>query len=151
MMIRRTAVAVTSAAALSLGGAALAAPANAAPNNVGQDGLVNLAVTDVTIQAPVAIAANLCGITVNALATQLGSGPVSCTADGVATATRGGGGSNKVQQRGLVNVAVTDATVQLPISGAVNVCGIGVNVLALVTLPSGPLDCTALATAAATA
>ena len=110
-MIRRTAVAVTSAAVLSLGGAALATPASAAPNNVRQDGLVNLALTDVVIQAPVSIAANICGVAVNVLATQLGSGPVSCIALGGAMATRGGdGGGNNVQQRGLVNIAVTDAT-----------------------------------------
>ena len=150
MMIRRTAVAMTSAAALSLAGVAAATPASAAPNNVGQDGLINLALTGVTIQAPITVAANVCGVAVNVLASQLGSGPVDCTVDGVATAERdSGGGANNVQQRGLVNVAVTDATVQVPVAVAANVCGIGVNVLSTVVLPVGPVDCQALAMAAA--
>lgn len=153
MMIRRTAVAVTSAAVLSLGGAALATPASAAPNDVRQDGLVNLALTDVVVQAPIALAANICGVAVNVLAVGLGGpGPVECDAEGVATATRSDdGGANNVRQTGLVNVAVTDATVQVPIAVAANVCGIAVNVLSTAVLPTGTVTCDALAEATATA
>jgi hypothetical protein len=52
-------------------------------------GLVNVTVTDllnnntVTVQVPLGVAlnlaANVCGVTVNVLASQLGRGPVSCT------------------------------------------------------------------------
>src|SRR3712207_6077970 len=69
MQIRRATVAFTSAAALSLGGVALATPASAAPNNATQTGLVNLALQDTTVQVPVALAANICGVGVNILAT----------------------------------------------------------------------------------
>jgi len=49
-------------------------------------GLVNVTVADNTVQVPVGVAlnvaANVCGVGVNVLATQLGtSGPISCTND----------------------------------------------------------------------
>ena len=44
-------------------------------------------------------------------------------------------------QRGLVNVAVVDNTVQIPIGIAANVCGVSVNVLSVST--GGQASCTA--------
>lgn len=71
MQIRRTAAALTSAAALSITGLAVATPASAAPV---QDGLVNVAVGDVTILEDVdvivaaQVAANICGVKVGPVA-----------------------------------------------------------------------------------
>lgn len=138
------------AAVLGITGIVAAPAASAAPNRTDQQGLVNLALTDVNIQVPVAVAANVCGVAVNVLAQQLGSGPVECDATGEATATRGGGGGGgTTMQDGLVNVAITDVNVQVPIAVAANACGIGVNLLATATLPAGPVDCEALAQAVA--
>lgn len=38
---------------------------------------------------------------------------------------------------------------QVPVAVAANICGIGVNLLAPATLPTGPVDCDALAQAVA--
>jgi hypothetical protein len=104
-----------------------AAPASAQT----QTGLVNVAVVGNTIQAPVSVAANICGLQVAVLAQGLAQGPVDCTAlaDSQAVATRqpGGGGGN---QQGLVNIIVADNVVQIPIAAAANVCGVQVAVLA---------------------
>lgn len=45
-----------------------------------QEGLVNVAVGDVTVQVPIAVAANVCGIEVNALAQKIKDGEATCTA-----------------------------------------------------------------------
>ena len=141
-MLRSHKIAVTAAtAALSLG--ALAAPAAAAPNSIAQDGLVNLALTDTTIQVPIALAANICGVAVNVLAATNVTGPVACDAGADATAQRAGGsGANNTRQSGLVNIAVTDTTVQIPVAIAANVCGVAVNVLSGPTAIL-PVTCTA--------
>lgn len=145
MQIRRTAAALTSAAALSVTGVAMAAPASAAPNTAVQDGLVNLALQDTTVQVPIAIAANICGVAVNLLVTTPVGLPVDCTATGVADATReGGGGANNARQSGLVNVAIQDTTVQIPVAVAANVCGVAVNVITS-TPVTGPVTCDAFA------
>ena len=148
MQIRRTAAALTSAAALSVTGIAMATPAGAAPNDVRQEGLVNLALTDTTIQIPLSIAANVCGVAVNLLAQSTATAPVECTAEGVSTASREAGGPNNTRQEGLVNVAITDTDVQVPVAVAANVCGIAVNVLATTTIV-GPTTCEALADSSA--
>lgn len=140
MLSTRTVLASTSAAAL-LGLGALAGPASAA-NNVDQQGLVNLALTDTTVQLPIAIAANVCGVAVNVLANQTGAAPVDCTATGTTEAQRAEGGPNNTRQRGLVNVAVTDTTIQVPIAIAANVCGVTVNALSTATA-AAPVTCTA--------
>ena len=67
MQIRRTAAALTSAAALSITGVAMVTPAQAAVQN--QDGLVNVAIGDITIQdvnvgVAATIAAQICGVQV---------------------------------------------------------------------------------------
>ena len=108
---------------------AIAAPASAQQ----QTGLVNVGVTNNTIQAPVSVAANICGLQVAALATGVAQGPVTCTALSTATAQAvavrqpGGGGGN---QNGLVNIIVADNVVQIPIAAAANVCGVQVAALA---------------------
>lgn len=114
-----------------------AAPAPAATQ---QDGLVNLALTDTNIQVPIGVAANVCGVTANVLAASTLTGPVDCDAAADATAQRQGGGGDNTKQSGLVNIALTDTNVQLPIAVAANVCGIAVNVLANQT-GTAPVDC----------
>jgi len=52
-----------------------------------QTGLINLYVADNTVQVPVAVAANLCGIAINILAAGTATGPASCDALGNAGAT----------------------------------------------------------------
>ncbi len=66
---RRTAraIALTGATGL-LSVAVMGAPASA---DTRQDGLVNLALTNTTVQVPVSVAANVCGVAVNVLASQL--------------------------------------------------------------------------------
>lgn len=147
-MIRSQKLALTACtAALSLG--ALAAPASAATNSTTQNGLVNLALTDTTIQVPIAIAANICGVAVNVLAATNITGPVACNAGTGATAQRGGGGgTNTTNQSGLVNIAVTNTTVQVPVGVAANVCGVAVNLLAGPTATL-PVTCTATGVALA--
>jgi hypothetical protein len=118
---------VLATAAVSIGIAA--APASAQP--VAQEGLVNVAVTDLTLQIPIGVAANVCGVTAAVLADQITTDDVECTALGEADAfSMGTGGGGPVSQTGLVNVAVTDAVVQVPVALAANICGVGVAVLA---------------------
>jgi hypothetical protein len=130
--------------------AAYVAPASAQPQ---QNGLINLAVTDVNVQVPVAVAANLCDINVNVLAAQerLGGAECEATADSLAV---GGPRNNQpdpggTQQDGLVNVFIDDVNVQVPIAVAANVCDVNVNVLAL-QLREGGAQCDADADADAT-
>jgi hypothetical protein len=144
MNIRRTAAAVTTAAALSVTGIAMATPANAQPNRADQDGLVNLALQDTNVQIPIGIAANVCGVAVNLLASQTATGPVDCEAEGVTSAERERGGPNNARQNGLVNVAIQDTNVQVPVAVAANICGVAVNAIATQTLV-GPTTCDALA------
>lgn len=69
------------AGALTLG---VATPASAQPIITG--GLVNVVVGDVTVLEDVrigvalSVAANVCGVAVNVLASQVGTGPVTCDA-----------------------------------------------------------------------
>ena len=117
-----------------------AAPAQA---QVSQEGLVNVAITDTTVQVPVGIAANICGVAANVLATAVNVADVDCTATGVAIAEHeNGGGGGPVMQEGLVNIAVTNTTIQVPVAIAANVCGLAVNVLSN-ALNAGDVSCTA--------
>ena len=69
--------------------AGAAAPAAAQP----QSGLVNVNIEDVTIQVPVAIAANICDVNVAVLVNDLEDDAAMCNATGDADAiTVGGGG-----------------------------------------------------------
>ena len=108
-----------------------------------QDGLVNVAVTDNVVQIPIGVAANICGVTAAVLSQQIQTGNVDCTAISNATAfSTGNGGGGGAQQNGLVNIAVTGNTVQVPVSAAANICGVGVGVLAQF-VDTGTTACTA--------
>jgi hypothetical protein len=97
-----------------------------------QSGLVNVAIVDNTVQIPIGIAANVCGVTVNLLAQNLATGPTTCDAVAGATATRsgGGGGGGGGNQEGLVNLFVANNTIQVPVGIAANICGVTANILA---------------------
>ena len=105
---------------------ALAAPAMAQT----QEGLVNVNISDVTVQAPIAVAANVCDVAVNVLAEQLKGGGADCDAQATSDAVYTGSEGPAPNQEGLVNVNVDDVVVQLPIAVAADVCDLGVNVLA---------------------
>jgi hypothetical protein len=106
---------------------ALCAPSAMAQNT--QEGLVNVAVEDVVVQAPIAVAANVCDVNVAVLA-QFIDDAAACEATAESTATRGPSNNAPTRQSGLVNVLVDDVLVQLPISVAANVCDVNVAVLA---------------------
>ncbi len=137
---------VTAATVCSIGLAG-AGPASAQTQ---QDGLVNVNIDDVTIQVPIAIAANLCDINANVLARQERNGGANCDADAesIASPGTGGGGGAPVDQNGLVNVNVSDLVVQLPVAVAANVCDANVNVLAE-QLRAGAAECDAVASSEA--
>ena len=137
--------AVLATAALSV---ALAAPAAAQPQ---QDGLVNVVVANNTVQVPIAVAANVCQLQVGILARQLRQGPVDCraTANAIATRSNGGGGGGGGAQQGLVNLAITDNTIQVPVGIAANICGVQAAVLAQ-DLEQGDVSCEAEGNAEAT-
>jgi hypothetical protein len=129
---------------------AIAAPATAQD----QEGLINLAVTDVNVQVPVAVAANICDVNANVLATQERDGGAICEADATSLASSGKGDRDGTvgqggTQDGLVNVFISDVNVQVPISVAANVCDLNVNVLAE-QLRDGGANCDADAAADAT-
>jgi len=131
---------ITAVAALAVTGAA--APAEA---QVTQEGLVNVSITDTNIQVPIGVAANVCGVTANVLASATQTDPVDCAATGTGDAYRQrGGDGGPTSQSGLVNINLDDTNVQLPIAVAANVCGIAVNVLANQT-STDPVDCDAQA------
>ena len=143
MKVRLTMAALV--AAVSCLGAASAASAQ--PH---QNGLVNVAIVDNTVQIPIGIAANVCDVAVNVLATATATSPADCTALAPSTAfstgpAGGGGGS----QSGLVNLYVADNTIQVPIGIAANICDVSANVLAQGTL-TGPATCDAVGNATAT-
>jgi hypothetical protein len=61
--------------------------ATAAPALAQQTGLVNVEIGDVTVAVPVAVAANICGVSVNVIATDfVGTQDVVCEADADAIA-----------------------------------------------------------------
>ena len=140
----RRALAAALASAASLGIAAAPAPA------AQQDGLVNVDLTNNTVQLPVGVAADVCGVSANVLATDTFGGNAVCTSSSRPSANGGGGGGGGSVQRGLVNVALTDNTVQVPIGIAANVCGVAVNVLSAGTFGGNAL-CSAVTTPTATA
>ena len=145
-MIRRTLMATALSSLLVL---AFAAPTFAA-NNQNQAGLVNVAIGDVELALPIALAANICDTNVNVLAVQLREGGAECDADAESGATFGPGGSggNNQNQVGLVNVAAGDITILAPIALAANLCDTNINVLAL-QLREGGAECDAVSNAEA--
>ncbi len=124
---KRRLAALVATLALSLG---TAAPAMA--QNQAGDSLVNVQVGDVTVQVPIAVAANLCDVNVNVLAQQNKRGQTRCTADADADATGfpGQGGTGNQAGDSLVNVQIGDVTIQVPIGIAANICDLNANVLA---------------------
>jgi len=105
-----------------------AGPASAQPQ---QNGLVNLNISGNTVQVPVGVAANVCNVSVNVLATLVNNeaAPCDASADPDATVTPGNGGGGAGPQSGLVNVNVSDNTVQVPVAVAANVCNVSVDIL----------------------
>jgi hypothetical protein len=120
-MLRRALI----SAALVLG-VATGSPASA---QITQEGLINVAIDDATVQVPIAVAANICGVAVNLLSQDLQDGDATCDALGTSVSRNEGGDGGPVRQEGLVNIAVTDLVVQVPIAVAANICGVAVNVL----------------------
>jgi hypothetical protein len=142
MRIKSIVAALTATAFI---GALLASPA-AAQNQ--QRGLVNVAVEDVIVQVPVAVAANICDVNVAVLA-NVADDAAACEATADSTATSGPNSNGPpTRQEGLVNVLVSDVLVQVPVSVAANVCDVNVAILA--TVLDQAHACTATADAAAT-
>jgi hypothetical protein len=140
----RTLAKLCTAAAL-VGGGIVGVSSTAGAQPVTQEGLVNVNLTDVTAQVPVAVAANVCDLNVAVLVSELTDGSAPCTAsadpDAVVETEDGG----PVTQRGLVNVNVTDLVVQVPIGIAANVCDVNVGVL-IDDLRDAAADCDATST-----
>src|ERR671914_242730 len=110
-----------------------------------QNGLVNINVSDNVVQVPVSIAANICGVTVAALVSDLRQeGETTCDAlaesGAEATVERGGGGA---RQDGLINVNLENNTIQIPIAAAANICDVNVVLLATEILLNDAIACTA--------
>jgi len=116
------------AALVSVFAVSLAVAAPASAQNT-QEGLVNVALEDVTVQLPIAIAANVCDVNVAVLA-ELVDAPTACTATADSAASAGPSGNGSTRQDGLVNVLVDDVVVQVPVALAANICDVNVAVLA---------------------
>jgi hypothetical protein len=145
----KTMVGAVAAGAVALGAASTTAASEARPSTappVVQEGLVNLNLTGVTAQLPIALAANLCDVDVAALTSELedGSAPCNASSNSDAAVTTEDGGP--VAQDGLVNVNVSDVVVQAPISVVANVCDVTVAVL-VSRLVDGASPCDATGTA----
>lgn len=105
-----------------------------------QDGLVNISVDDNTVQVPISVAANVCGVEVDALADLVGSDETACNISQETAAENGidtgeeemtdGPGNGNGKQKGLVNVSLDGNMVQVPVGIAANVCGVEVNAIA---------------------
>jgi hypothetical protein len=124
-VLRRMLVAAVSSSVIAVGVSALPAAAQTTQ----QSGLVNVALTGNTVQVPVAVAADICGVQANVIATNTFGGNAVCTSTSSSTATGGGGGGGTTTQEGLVNVALTGNTIQVPVGVAADVCGVQVNVI----------------------
>jgi hypothetical protein len=127
--------------------ATTAVAATAAPGAAAQQrGLVNVNVENNTIQVPIAVAANICNVTVALLAQDIETASSQCEANAGATAERAGGGGNGngTNQRGLINLNIEDNVVQIPIGIAANVCNVSAAILAQ-DLRTGEAECTAVA------
>ncbi len=136
-----TALALACSMALALATGAMA--------QTNQSGLVNINVEDNVVQVPIAIAANICDVTVAVLATDLGDGTATCdalAASGATVTPRSAGGATR--QDGLINVNLQNNTVQIPIAAAANICDVTVLVLATQILLNDATQCDARAGAA---
>jgi hypothetical protein len=131
------------AAGLSAG---MAIPASAQP--VTQHGLVNVNLTDVAVQVPVAVAANVCDVNVAVLVgtlTDTGSAPCTASAN-PSSAVTFAPGSGPTNQTGLINVNISDLVVQVPIGVAANICDVNAGVLVGTLTDLGAAPCTATGT-----
>jgi hypothetical protein len=116
-------------AALTAGAAlGLAGPAQAAPPTT-QEGLVNVNVTDLQVQVPIGIAANICDVNVAVLAGLIEDAPADCDSSVENDVIVERSESGPVNQQGLVNVNVSGVGVQIPVGVAANVCDVNVAVL----------------------
>ena len=122
---------------------AVAVPASAQNR---QEGLVNVAVEDVIVQVPVAVAANVCDVNVAVLA-EVADDAAACEATADSMATAGPNSNQRTRQSGLVNVLLDDILVQVPVALAANICDVNVAVLA--RLADDAEACNATADAAA--
>jgi hypothetical protein len=143
MRILRRAL-VSTIAMLTLGGAGAVAAPPAGAQPVTQEGLVNVAITDVGVQIPVSLAANICDVNVAVLVDQVQDAPADCAADAgteanLVLAPDSGG---PITQQGLVNVVLSDVFVQVPIGIAANVCDVNVGIL-VGELRDAPATCEA--------
>lgn len=125
-----------------LGGLLASTMMSMGPAKAQQDGLVNVNIDDVTVQIPIAAAANLCDVSVLVLAQQLLAGSTDCQSGAISLADDDDGSGGTVDQEGLVNVNITNVDAQVPITIAANICGVTVDVLAA-SLLQGPVDCSA--------
>ncbi|HET9953647.1 MAG TPA: hypothetical protein VFQ61_04045 [Polyangiaceae bacterium] len=107
-----------------------------------QEGLVNVNIEDVTVQIPIAAAANICDLNVLVLAQQLLTGGGVCKAGAITLAQDNDGSGGGATQDGLINVNLSNVDAQVPITIAANICGVAVDVLST-ALGSGPVDCNA--------
>jgi hypothetical protein len=140
IMLRKSKV-LTAAATAAV---AIAVPAGSASAQ-DQDGLVNVLVTNTQIAVPVSVAANICDANVAVLADQVGAGGTSCTSTAQSEAShRGGNGGGNVSQDGLVNIAVTNTQIAVPVAVAANLCDVNVGILAR-QLQIGDTQCNATA------
>jgi hypothetical protein len=142
-MARRLIVSLAVVSALL---AATVSPAAAAT----QRGLVNVNVENNTIQVPIAVAANICNVTVALLAQDIETASSECEANAGATAERAGGNGNGTNQRGLINLNIEDNVVQIPIGIAANVCNVSAAILAQ-QIRTGDASCDAEGNAGAEA
>jgi hypothetical protein len=140
-MLRKLIAPMLIAGTMSLGAAL---PAAAQPTV--QRGLVNINVEDVTIQVPIAVAANICDVTVAVLVSDLRDGSAVCDAfaesDATVTPAEPGG---PTFQEGLINVNISGVTIQVPITVAANLCDVTVAILATDLLEDGEATCDAVA------
>jgi hypothetical protein len=121
-MIRKSITGGIAASLLSLG--ALVAPAGAQ-----QEGLVNAFISDVAVQVPVSVAANVCDVNVAVLVSQINDDAANCDADADSDATFVPSSNGPAVQSGLVNLDLQNVAVQVPVSVAANICDVNVGVL----------------------
>jgi hypothetical protein len=130
-------------AALTL---ALGAGASTTSAQTTQNGLVNISLNNVTVQVPIGLAANVCDVNVAALlALIVDSDTTTCMAGAESIAQNvqvGAAPDGATTQNGLINVALENVTVQVPIAVALNICDVDVAILA-VLVDGDQATCTA--------
>jgi hypothetical protein len=136
MNLMKRILVIVAGAAMSIG--LVAGPASAQPR---QEGLINVNLSDNTVQVPIAAAVNICDLNVAALAEIIDAGGDSCDAVAKSDAKDRRRGPSHVSQEGLVNVNVSGNTIQVPVAVAANICDVNVAVLAtLIDVPGASCD-----------